>query len=196
MAFFKGEKSKQFSLVFLWFFCYVGRQTDKTGAQVANASLAQILSKDVVRNFHQWVLVGFLTMRMLHSQIDGFYRNGAINSRIYWSRIIILVSGLPHKKRIKNAFQLEKLGGTATFHEQLLMVPLRYLTINLKIDGCYSTHKTRTNDSPVLRCSLLLLLLLLQKRNDQLVSVSQACFALFGAGLTRASVSLFRTIVL
>ena len=127
------------------FFCYVGRQTDKTGAQVANASLAQILSKDVVRNFHSWVLVGFLNLKMLRSQIDGCYLNS-----------------------------------------------------NLKIEGCYSTHSTRSNDIPVLRCSLLLLLLLLQKRNDQLVSVSQACFALFGAGLScaRASVSLFCTIVL
>ena len=60
------------------------------------------------------------------------------------------------------------------------------MTIDLKIDGCYSTHKTLSNDIPVLRCSLLLLLLLLQKRNDQLVSVSQACFALFGAGLSLA----------
>ena len=63
-----------------------------------------------------------------------------------------------------------------------------YLTFNLKIEGCFSTHRTRSNDIPVLRCSLLLLLLLLQKRNDQLVSVSQACFALFGAGLARARV--------
>ena len=86
------------------------------------------------------MLVGFLTLKMLHSLIDGCY-----------------------------------------------------LTFNLKIDRCFSTHCTRSNDIPVLSCSLLLLLLLLQKRNDQLVSVSQACFALFGAGLARPSVSSFRT---